>query len=255
MRGSAVALRHSRGRASVERAGGTGAPVKPVRILVVDDEECIQRLLKSILMRRSYQVQLASNGDEALDSAVERTPDLVILDLALPGMSGLELCRELRLWLSVPILVLSGRGDEGMKIAALDQGADDYITKPFAAGELLARIRALLRRASGPPAPEPVLSSGGLKIDLARRQVFRRDQEIRLTRTEFDILACLARNAGCVVTSKMLLEKVWGMECGDAQTLRVHVGHLRKKIEQDPSVPRFILTEPGIGYRYLRLLS
>ena len=200
MQGGAGSLRRCKPDASVAQAGGEGAPQKPVRILVVDDEECIQRLLKSILARRNYQVLLASNGDEALDSAAERPPDLVILDLALPGLSGLEVCQELRLWLSAPILIISGRGDESMKIAALDEGADDYITKPFAAGELLARIGALLRRASGPPAPAPVLSSGDLRIDAARRQVFRRDQEIRLTRTEFDILACLAGNAGCVVT-------------------------------------------------------
>ena len=227
-----------------------GSPVKPVRVLVVDDEEPIRRLLRSILDRHHYEVLLAGKGEEALDYAVDSTPDLVILDLALPGMSGLDVCRELRSWLTAPILVLSGRGDEAMKIAALDVGADDYITKPFGAGELLARIRALLRRTASLTSPTPVFTSGGLKVDVARRRVFRSDEEIRLTRTEFEILSCLVRNAGCVVTSKMLLQKVWGPEYGDdTQTLRVHVGHLRKKIEPEPASPRYIVTEPGIGYR------
>lgn len=239
---------------SAERLGrdvaAEGAPQSPARILVVDDEEAIRRLLKCVLTRRNYQVLLAADGDEALDKGAEFTPDLVILDLALPGMGGLEVCRELRSWLAAPILVLSGREDESTKILALDEGADDYITKPFAVGELLARIRALLRRSSGRGFSTPVLSSGELTIDVARRRVFRSEQEIRLTRTEFDILSMLARSAGCVVTSKMLLDEVWGDNYGDTQTLRVHVGHLRKKVEPEPPRPRYILTEPGIGYRF-----
>ncbi len=233
------------------RGASTGAPGKRARILVADDEELVRRLLKCLLGKHRYQVFLAASGDEALDSAVELTPDLVILDLALPGMGGLEVCRELRSWLTAPILVLSARGDEGIKIAALDQGADDYLTKPFSPGELLARIRALLRRTSVLAGPLPVISSGNLKIDVARRRVFRGEEEIRLTRTEFDILTYLARNTGCVVTSKLLLQSLWGPEYGDdTQTLRVHVGHLRKKIEPDPAAPRYIMTEPGIGYRF-----
>ncbi|HYM12929.1 MAG TPA: response regulator transcription factor [Bryobacterales bacterium] len=237
--------------AKLETASGVTAPAKPPRVLVVDDEELVQRLLKAILSRHHYDVVLASNGDEALDRAVDHAPDLVILDLTLPGMSGLEVCRELRSWLAAPILVLSGRGEEAVKIKALDQGADDYLTKPFATGELLARLRALLRRASTLAAPMPVLKSGDLTIDVARRRVFQGQREIRLTRTEFDILAYLARNGGCVVTSKMVMEQVWGPRyTDDTQTLRVHVGHLRKKIEPDPPAPRYILTEPGVGYRF-----
>jgi two-component system KDP operon response regulator KdpE len=215
---------------------------------VVDDEEAIRRLLKSVLTRGNYDVRLAANGDEALDCAAEFTPDLVILDLALPGLGGLEVCRELRAWLAAPILVLSGWGEQSAKISALDDGADDYLTKPFAIGELLARIRALLRRSSSSALSPVVFSSGELTVDMARRRVLRSEQEIRLTRTEFNILAALARNAGCVVTSRMLLEEVWGNDYGDTQTLRVHVGHLRKKVEPEPSNPRYILTEPGIGY-------
>jgi len=226
-------------------------PEKRARILVIDDEEQIRRALKSILSVRHYDVILASDGDEGLDLAIDRSPDLVILDLSLPGMSGLEVCRELRTWYNGPILVLSVRSGDADKIDALDFGADDYLTKPFSAGELLARIRALLRRASGVPATPPVISAGDLEIDIATRRVTRSGAEIELTRTEFDILAYLAQNADRVVTSKMILEQVWGPEYGeDTQTLRVHVSHLRKKIESHPSVPRYILTEPGVGFRF-----
>lgn len=234
--------------------GGTadmGAAGKPARILVVDDDASIRRLLNAVLTRHHYQVLLAATGDQALDCAVDRRPDLVILDLTLPGMHGLDVCRRLRSWLAAPILVLSGRGEEASRIAALDEGADDYVTKPFSTGELLARIRALLRRAPAGAALPAIVSSGDLKIDVLRRRVSRADQQIRLTRTEFDILAYLVQNTDCVVTAKMLIQKLWGLKYGnDTQTLRVHVGHLRKKIEPDPSTPRYILTEPGVGYRF-----
>jgi len=227
------------------------APERPARILAVDDEEQIRRALRSILSARKYDVELAANGEEAIDMAIDNSPDLVILDLAMPGLDGIEVCRELRSWYTGPILVLSVRGSDADKISALDIGADDYLTKPFSAGELLARIRALLRRASSQAARAPVITAGDLEIDIARRTVKRAGQEIELTRIEFDILAYLARNADCVVTSKMILEKVWGPEYGDdTQTLRVHVSHLRKKIEPHPSVPRHILTEPGVGFRF-----
>ncbi len=227
------------------------APEKPSKILVIDDEEQIRRALKSILGARNYEVILASDGEEGLDLAIDHSPDLVILDLSMPGMSGLEVCKELRTWYNGPILVLSVRSGEADKIAALDLGADDYLTKPFSAGELLARVRALLRRSSGQAAQPPVISAGDLEIDLARRCVTRAGQEIDLTRTEFDILAYLAQNADRVVTSKMILEHVWGPEyTEDTQTLRVHISHLRKKIEPHPSVPRYILTEPGVGFRF-----
>jgi two-component system KDP operon response regulator KdpE len=226
------------------------APEKRASILVVDDEAQIRRALHSILSTRGYHVLSASDGAEGLDLAIEHNPSLTILDLAMPGMDGLEVCRELRTWYAAPILVLSVRGADADKIAALDAGADDYVTKPFSAGELLARVRALLRRASGQAAAAPVITIGDLEINIAQRRVRRGDREIELTRTEFDILAYLAQNAGTVVTSKMILERVWGPEYReDTQTLRVHVSHLRRKVEPHPSVPRYILTEPGVGFR------
>ena len=229
----------------------TGAPEKPAKILVVDDEAQIRRALGSILSTRGYKAIFASDGSEGLDLAIDQNPDLVILDLAMPGMEGLDVCRELRTWYTAPVLVLSVRGSDADKIAALDMGADDYVTKPFSAGELLARVRALLRRASGQAASRPVITAGDLEIDIAQRRVRRAGQEVELTRIEFDILAFLAQNADCVVTSKMILEKVWGPEYGeDTQTLRVHISHLRKKIEPHASVPRYILTEPGVGFRF-----
>lgn len=229
-------------------------PERPARILVIDDEEQIRRALKSVLSARKYDVVLAENGEQGIDLAIDHSPDLVVLDLAMPGMSGFEVCRELRSWSAVPILVLSVRSGDSDKIAALDQGADDYLTKPFSAGELLARIRALLRRSAGQAGPQPVISAGDLEIDVARRQVVRSGEPVSLTRTEFDILAYLAKNADCVVTSRMLLEAVWGPEYGeDTQTLRVHISNLRRKIEPHPSVPRYILTEPGVGFRFSTL--
>lgn len=227
------------------------APTRPATILVVDDEVQIRRALSSILSTRGYQVILAEDGRQGLDLAIEHSPDLVVLDMAMPGMSGLELCVELRTWFAAPILILSVRGGDADKIAALDAGADDYVTKPFSAGELLARVRALLRRAAGQEAAPPVLTFGGLEIDVPARRVRRGGQEVELTRLEFDILAYLAQHADTVVTSRQLIEHVWGPEyTTDTQALRVHVSHLRRKIEPHPSVPRFILTEPGVGFRF-----
>lgn len=226
-------------------------PEKRSKILVIDDEEQIRRALKSILSARHYEVILASNGEEGLDLAIDYSPDLVILDLSMPDITGFEVCQELRTWYNGPILVLSVRSSDADKINALDLGADDYLTKPFSAGELLARVRALLRRAAGLASPPPTISVGDVEIDIAHRRVTRAGQDVDLTKTEFEILAYLARNADCVVTSKMLLENVWGPEYGeDTQTLRVHVSHLRKKIEPHPSVPQYILTEPGVGFRF-----
>jgi two-component system KDP operon response regulator KdpE len=227
-----------------------GAPEKSAKILVVDDEEQIQRALKSILSTCKYEVVLASSGEEALDLAIDRSPDMIILDMSMPGMGGAEVCKELRTWYTGPILILSVRAGDSDKITALDTGADDYLTKPFSAGEFLARVRAQLRRSAQLVTPVPSMSIGDLEIDIAHRRVRRAEREIDLTRIEFDILAYLAQNPNCVVTSKMILEKVWGPEYGeDTQTLRVHISHLRRKIEPHPIVPHYILTEPGVGYR------
>jgi len=228
------------------------APERSPRILVIDDEEQIRRALRSVLQARHYIVDVAETGGQGLEAAVDRTPDLVVLDLTLPDMSGLDVARELRAWYHGPIIVLSVRDADADKIAALDLGADDYLTKPFSAGELLARIRAHLRRASGAEASVSEIRSGDLMIDLAKRTVTVDGTPVHLTRTEFDILALLARNADRVVTSRMLLEQVWGPDYEtDTQALRVHVSHLRQKIEPAGGVPRYILTEPGVGFRFV----
>jgi two-component system, OmpR family, KDP operon response regulator KdpE len=225
-------------------------PERPTRILVVDDEEQIRRALRSILGARGYTLDFAATAQDALLAAIDAPPDLVVLDLMLPDRSGIEVCRELRTWMSAPILVLSVRSAEADKILALDEGADDYLTKPFSAGELLARIRALLRRAAALTSPPPVVTAGELMIDIARRQVTIAGEEVALTPTEFDVLAFLARNADCVVTQRMIMENVWGPEwVDDRQTLRVHVSHLRKKLEPAAAGRRFIITEPGVGFR------
>lgn len=222
----------------------------PARIMVVDDEEHIRRAMASILMARHYDVHLARSGEEAVAQAAELPPDLYILDLAMPGMDGFEVCRQLRAWTQAPILVLSVRSGSTDKISALDLGADDYMTKPFVAGELLARVRALLRRPQGTLAAEAIRVDS-LEIDLRRRRVLSEGEEIRLTKTEFDILAYLARNADRVVTSNSLMEHIWGPDFeGSVHSLRVHVGNLRKKIEPVPSVPRYVITEPGVGYSF-----
>ena len=227
------------------------APERSPRILVIDDEEQIRRALRSILQARHYTVDLAVTGAAGLEAAADRTPDLIVLDLSLPDMSGLAVCEELRAWYEGPILVLSVRDADADKIAALDLGADDYLTKPFSAGELLARIRAHLRRVSGTEVSVREIRAGDLVIDLAKRAVTVAGQPVHLTRTEFDILAELARNADRVVTSHALIDSVWGPDyISDTQTLRVHVSHLRQKIEPAGGVPRYILTEPGVGFRF-----
>lgn len=223
------------------------------RILVVDDDVQIRRALFHALSARDYAVDLAASGEEALERAALNTPDMVVLDLAMPGMDGLETCKELRRWSMVPVLVLSVRDGDADKVAALDIGADDYLTKPFNTGELLARIRAHLRRAKqAPPDSESaVYEMDALKVDIPRHQVFLNEEEVKLTKTEFSLLHYLIQNAGRVMTYGMLLMQVWGSDYeGDTQTLRVHVGNLRRKIEPDPGRPHFILTEPGVGYRF-----
>lgn len=219
-------------------------------ILVIDDEEQIRRAVKSILGSRHYGVLLAATGEEGLDLAAEHSPSLIILDLSLPDITGLEVCRAVREWYAGPILVLSVRGNEADKVAALDTGADDYLTKPFSTGELLARIRALLRRAGMQGAPQNSVSFGDIEVSFARRLVTHTGRPLALTPLEYAILEYLARNANCVVTSTQLIEHVWGdYAAEDTQALRVHVSHLRKKIEPHPSVPQYLLTEPGVGFR------
>jgi two-component system KDP operon response regulator KdpE len=220
-------------------------------ILVVDDEPQLRRALESVFTQRGYQVILAESGEDALLRVAEKAPELVVLDLMLPGMSGIETCRAMRLMTQAPILILSVRGGEEDKIRALDEGADDYLTKPFSTGELLARVRAQLRRGAA-GMPVGAVTSGRLTVDLAKRKVLIDDKPVRLTRTEFEILATLAENADRVVTSKQLLEEVWGPDqAQDTQALRVHLSHLRRKIEEHPSTPRYVVTEPGVGYRFV----
>jgi two-component system KDP operon response regulator KdpE len=225
---------------------------RPTHILAVDDEEQIRRALAAILHSRGYVLEFAVNGDDAIKQAIDKPPDLVILDLSLPDRSGIEVCRALRSWMKAPILILSVRSDESDKIAALDEGADDYLTKPFSAGELLARVRALLRRAREAVTPPPVITVADLVIDVGRRRVTLAGRELSgLTPTEFEILNYLARNAGLVLTQRQILEHVWGPEwLEDAATLRTHVSNLRKKIEPTSGARRFIFTEPGVGFRF-----
>lgn len=220
------------------------------RILVVDDEIQIRRAVKGILEARGYTVDSAGDAASALDSLLGATPDLVVLDLSLPDMDGIDLCARMREWLAAPILVLSVRSDESDKIAALETGADDYLTKPFSAGELVARVRALLRRAqSGGVALSPV-EFGDVVVDIPAHRVTRGGETLALTPIEFDMLSLLARHAGRIVTWNQIRDEVWGHDAiVDANTLRVHVRNLRKKIEPHASVPRHILTEPGVGLR------
>lgn len=221
-----------------------------VRILVVDDDQQIRRSLQQLLSSQGYEVSLAENGEEALLLAQLKPPQLVILDLAMPEKGGLATCRELRQWSQAPILVLSVHDTDNDKVAALDLGADDYLTKPFSGEELLARVRAHLRRQRSAPLDEPIFESGDLRVDIPKRVVSVGGQEVKLTPIEFEILRCLIQNGGRVVTHALLLRHVWRHENeSDTQTLRVHVGNLRRKIERDINRPRHILTEPGVGYR------
>ena len=219
------------------------------RVLVCDDEPQILRALRIILRDAGFEVVSAQSAREALDAAALRAPEAAILDLILPDGNGIDVCRSLREWSDMPILVLSAVGEEAEKIRALDAGADDYVTKPFAPGELIARLNAALRRAA--PAEEPSLSLDGLEVDLARHRVTRLGEEIHLTPKEFDLLRVLARNRGRLMTHRALLGEVWGHAYEhDTHTLRVHIANLRRKIEPDPQAPRFIRTDPGVGYRF-----
>jgi two-component system KDP operon response regulator KdpE len=223
------------------------------RILVVDDEREIRQLLQTGLGGYGYLVEVAADGIEAVERARDWRPDVIVLDLELPRLHGIDVCRLIRTWSSVPIIVLTVRDAESDKIRALDEGADDYLTKPFSLGELLARIRVALRHAAlMATSNEQVHIFGDLRLDLLHRQVFLGEQELHLTPTEYDLLRLLATQAGKVLTHTTLLREVWGPAYErDTQTLRVFVGQLRRKLGDDPARPRFILTEPGVGYRFL----
>jgi two-component system KDP operon response regulator KdpE len=218
------------------------------RVLVVDDEPQIVRGLRVILGNAGYQVEEATTKKEALDAVSVRPPDAIVLDLVLPDGDGIEITTDIRRWSQIPIVVLSAVGDEQQKVRALDAGADDYVTKPFGTEELLARVRAVLRRRS--EEGDAAVRVGELEIDLADRSVRRDQEDVHLTPIEFDLLAKLAEHPGRLVTHRQLLQEVWGPGYEDeTHYLRVHFAHVRAKIEPDPSSPRYVITEPGIGYR------
>jgi two-component system, OmpR family, KDP operon response regulator KdpE len=220
------------------------------KILVVDDEPAILRALSTALRAREYRVLTAPTGEAALEAMALETPDLVVLDLGLDDIDGVEVCRRIREWSDVPILVLSAEGAEHRKVAALDEGADDYVTKPFSMPELLARIRVALRhRRQGTPVDTAVLEVGDLRVDMAHRLVTVGERAVELTPKEFAFLALLARWPGRVLTHRAILQEVWGPEYGtESQYLRVYASQLRKKLADDPARPRLV-TEPGVGYR------
>lgn len=219
------------------------------RVLVVDDERPIRRFLRTSLTVNGYTVFEANNGREALAAVTAHRPDVIILDLGLPDMDGVEVTEQVREWSHVPIIILSVREHEEDKIAALDAGADDYLTKPFGVGELLARIRVALRRVAQ-PATEPVFTNRELVVDLGRRLVTMAGSEVQLTPTEYDLLRVLVTHAGKVLTHQHLLRQVWGIGYeGEVHLLRVNVSNLRHKLEPEPARPQYIITEPGVGYR------
>lgn len=221
------------------------------RVLVVDDEPQIRRALRLVLRANGYQVTEVAAGEPALDALSLGTYDLIILDLVLPDVDGVEVCRRVREWSEMPVLILSAHGEEDIKVRALDEGADDFVTKPFSAPELLARMRRALRRAAAATAPaQPLVTIGDVQIDLLRRRVLRNGEEVHLTPTEYELLRVLVQDAGRVITHGHLLRSVMGRGYEDANgTLRVHIASLRKKLENDPSRPRIIKTEAGVGYR------
>ena len=218
------------------------------RVLVVDDEPQILRALRTGLRAAGYDVQTAETAEAALAAAALQPPEAVILDLVLPDATGTEVCRELRTWSSAPVIVLSAVGEERQKVAALDAGADDYVTKPVGIDELLARLRAVLRRAT--PSGEPLVTVGDLEIDLEKQELRVGGRPVHLTPHQFDLMRVFARNVGKLLTHRMLIREVWGPGYGgDSNLLRVHVAQLRRKIERDRARPRYLLTEPGAGYR------
>jgi two-component system KDP operon response regulator KdpE len=226
------------------------ATVEKSRVLVVDDEPQITRVLRTVLSSQGYQVRTAAEGEAALSNFAEFRPELVITDLYMPHMDGVELCKRIRAMSTVPIIVLSVKGEERTKVEALDSGADDYVTKPFGIDELLARVRAALRR-SGGDTEMTSLEVGEFRVDMEARRVHARGNEVRLTPKEFELFVYMARHPSRVITHRTLLEAVWG-EASQEQPeyLRVFMGQLRKKLEPDPSNPRFLVTEPWVGYRF-----
>jgi two-component system KDP operon response regulator KdpE len=218
------------------------------RILVVDDEPQIRRALRTALAGHGYTVDVAEDGEQALALFAAQPAEVIVLDLVMPGLDGIEVLREIRTWSEVPVIVLSARGQETDKVHALDSGADDYLTKPFGLDELLARVRAVLRRGSPPQAT--TFSFGDVQVDLSRRTILKSGEEVHLTPTEFDLLRVLATNAGKVLTHRQLLERTWGGYAAEnSQQLRVYINYLRRKLEENPSRPKWIVTEPGVGYR------
>ena len=221
-------------------------------VLIIEDELQMRRVIRAVLRSQEYAVVEAGSAKEGLMQAAGRNPDIILLDLGLPDLDGLDLTRELRARTSAPIIVLSARGKELDKVTALDCGADDYLTKPFSEAELLARIRVSLRHANqgADGASEPIFEAGDLKVDLVRREVLKGGEEVHLTPTEYKLLATLIKNAGRVVTHDQLLIAVWGNNYRDqTQYVRVYMGQLRHKLEDDPARPRLLTTEPGVGYR------
>lgn len=218
------------------------------RVIVVDDEPQIRRALGMALSGHGYEVEVAEDGESALTLLASRPPDVMVLDLVMPGMDGFEVLRQTRTWSQLPIIVLSARGQERDKVAALDLGADDYLTKPFGMAELLARLRAALRRAVAPS--EPCHAFGNVTVDTGRHVVTKNGREVHLTPTEFDLLRVLLSNPDKVLTHRQLLERVWGSYAAEnSRQLRVYINYLRRKIEDDPARPAFLVTEPGVGYR------
>jgi two-component system KDP operon response regulator KdpE len=219
-------------------------------VLLIEDERQMRRFLRVSLSANGYQLIEAETAEEGLILAAAHNPELVLLDLGLPDADGLQVTQRLREWTAVPVIVISARGQEEDKIKALDAGADDYLTKPFGVGELLARIRVALRRAAAGESGQSVFALGDLKVDLARRQVLRAGEEVHLTPIEYKLLALLVKHAGMVLTHRQLLREVWGPQHAEqTQYLRVYMGQLRHKLEANPSRPRYLVTEPGVGYR------
>lgn len=220
-----------------------------LRVLVIDDERAIRRFLQASLSAQGYKIFEAETGEAGIQAVITHRPDIIVLDLGLPDMSGLEVTQHLREWSQIPIIILSVQDQEADKVAALDAGADDYLTKPFGIAELMARLRVALRHATQTET-EPIFKTGDLMVDLTRRVVLANEQDIQLTPTEYDILKLLVSHAGKVLTHQQILRKVWGVGYdNELHLLRVNISNLRHKLEPDPSRPHYLVTEPGVGYR------